>query len=257
MRCVVSKNADANLGVAIAGNGRSAVSKGSTRMPIEFRCVTCQKLLRIADDVAGKKARCPDCGTIQEARPSVGTVSAPLPSMAPANPFSSATELPTRPTNPFFEHGAAGPSTPQASANPYLAPFSAGYRLPLNREAIRAKLQFPAIGMLVVAALGITMQLLSVLMVLLAGARAPRGQQFVPNLIGPGLWLAVGFVIVLGAVKMQRLESYSLAITAGVLSVIPCTPCCALTIPFGIWSLVVLLDPQVRAAFSQPVELTS
>ena len=31
-------------------------------MTIEFRCPTCQKLLRTSDDKAGRMAKCPDCG---------------------------------------------------------------------------------------------------------------------------------------------------------------------------------------------------
>lgn len=33
-------------------------------MPIEFRCTSCNKLLRTADDTAGKQAKCPQCGTV-------------------------------------------------------------------------------------------------------------------------------------------------------------------------------------------------
>jgi hypothetical protein len=33
-------------------------------MPIEFRCTKCNKLLRTADDTAGKHAKCPECGEV-------------------------------------------------------------------------------------------------------------------------------------------------------------------------------------------------
>lgn len=45
-------------------------------MSIEFRCPTCQKLLRTKDDTAGKQAKCPECGTIVDI-PAVGS-GAPL-----------------------------------------------------------------------------------------------------------------------------------------------------------------------------------
>ncbi len=32
-------------------------------MTIEFNCPNCQKLLRTSDDKAGRRAKCPDCGT--------------------------------------------------------------------------------------------------------------------------------------------------------------------------------------------------
>jgi phage FluMu protein Com len=46
-------------------------------MAIEFRCTGCQKLLRTADETAGKQAKCPQCGTI---------VPIPTPSSAAAEP---------------------------------------------------------------------------------------------------------------------------------------------------------------------------
>ncbi|RMF93326.1 MAG: TIGR00266 family protein, partial [Planctomycetota bacterium] len=33
-------------------------------MPIEFLCPSCRRQLRCPDSAAGKKARCPACGTI-------------------------------------------------------------------------------------------------------------------------------------------------------------------------------------------------
>ena len=38
--------------------------------------------------------------------------------------------------------------------------------------------------------------------------------------------------------------------TAAIVAVIPCVaPCCLLSLPFGIWALVVLGDSSVKAAF--------
>jgi hypothetical protein len=63
--------------------------------------------------------------------------------------------------------------------------------------------------------------------------------------------LAIDGLIAFGALKMMRLESYGLAVAAAVLSVIPClsSPCIALGVPFGIWSLFVLMEPETRSAF--------
>ena len=51
-------------------------------MAIEFRCTKCNKLLRTADDTAGKHAKCPECGEILVI-PAAG-VSAPPPMPTPA-----------------------------------------------------------------------------------------------------------------------------------------------------------------------------
>ena len=61
----------------------------------------------------------------------------------------------------------------------------------------------------------------------------------------------VNVYIFIAALRMKRLQNYSMAKTAAILSVIPCLgPCYLLGIPFGIWALVVLADPNVKAAFS-------
>ncbi len=61
--------------------------------------------------------------------------------------------------------------------------------------------------------------------------------------------LAVAAVIIMGGLKMKNLQSRGLAMTASILAMIPCISCCVLGIPIGIWSIVVLNDPNVRAAF--------
>lgn len=60
--------------------------------------------------------------------------------------------------------------------------------------------------------------------------------------------LAYGLVMV-GAVSMLRLERWGLALTAGILVMLPCTCCCCLGIPAGIWAAIVLNRPDVRGAF--------
>jgi phage FluMu protein Com len=58
-------------------------------MPIEFRCTQCGKLLRTGDDTAGKRAKCPQCGTMlaipaPDAAPPGGSMPPPHPTFAPA-----------------------------------------------------------------------------------------------------------------------------------------------------------------------------
>lgn len=54
-----------------------------------------------------------------------------------------------------------------------------------------------------------------------------------------------------GAWQMKQLKRYPLAVTAAILGLLP-GGCCCLTLPVGIWALVVLLKPEVRAAFRAP-----
>ena len=62
--------------------------------------------------------------------------------------------------------------------------------------------------------------------------------------------LIANAVIMAGAIGMKQLRNRGFAQVACVLSLIPCLgPCFVLGIPFGIWGLVALNDPQVREAF--------
>ena len=80
-------------------------------MPIEMTCTGCRQTLRVADEHAGKKARCPACGTIAEV-PRVGGETQPV--AEPSNPFSPASQ-PASVGNPFSDR-------PEAIANPYASP---------------------------------------------------------------------------------------------------------------------------------------
>jgi hypothetical protein len=62
--------------------------------------------------------------------------------------------------------------------------------------------------------------------------------------------LAVGVLILVGALKMKKLESHGLAVTASILAALPCTSgCCIIGLPVGIWALVILFRPEVKNAF--------
>jgi predicted Ser/Thr protein kinase len=63
--------------------------------------------------------------------------------------------------------------------------------------------------------------------------------------------LADGVVIVVGGMKMLRMQSQSWAITASILALLPVGPGCLLGLPMGIWSLIVLGKPKLKAVFEQ------
>jgi hypothetical protein len=65
------------------------------------------------------------------------------------------------------------------------------------------------------------------------------------------LSLLVAPVIVYGAVQMMKAKNYRAARIAAILVIIPFTSCCFLVgIPMGVWALVTLGKPEVKAAFS-------
>jgi len=83
-------------------------------MPIDFRCPDCGKLLRTADDTAGKQAKCPACGRIMPipAGDQVHTAPGDLRGQAAASPFAPPEQM--RPggvdDNPYAAPLASGPA---------------------------------------------------------------------------------------------------------------------------------------------------
>jgi hypothetical protein len=68
-----------------------------------------------------------------------------------------------------------------------------------------------------------------------------------------GVFQLVGSLFMaLGGMKMRSLDGWGLALAGSVMAIIPvCTnQCCCTSMPFGIWALVVLLNADVKRAFS-------
>jgi len=146
-----------------------------------------------------------------------------------------------------------------AALGPTVGPLPSA---PDSREGARAQLTGPATALMVIALLHLVFGGL-----MLLGRSLRFSGPFIPSGRFPGeMWtvfmggaaglfselfgLATSVIVLVGAIKMQRLENHSLAVVASILALLPFTsPCCVLGLPFGIWSLVVLYRPDVRAAF--------
>lgn len=64
------------------------------------------------------------------------------------------------------------------------------------------------------------------------------------------LSILIAPLIIYGAVKMLKGANFKLAKTSTILAMIPFTSCCFVVgIPIGIWSLIVLHRPDVKAYF--------
>ncbi|MCY2992615.1 MAG: hypothetical protein NTY19_32755 [Planctomycetota bacterium] len=96
-------------------------------MPIEMSCTGCGQTLRVADEHAGKMARCPKCGTVVAVPAAESDASAipllqPVPDFlqpaASSNPFA---DRPDQITNPY-----AAPSVPQTPVSSYRQPHRGG-----------------------------------------------------------------------------------------------------------------------------------
>ncbi|NUQ65027.1 MAG: hypothetical protein HUU20_21390 [Pirellulales bacterium] len=87
-------------------------------MPIEFRCGKCGKLLRTADDTAGKQAKCPECGEVTTI-PSPSALP-PLPSSGQGSPFHTGSSPGASAGSPFGSGSQAAHAADEQ--NPYRSP---------------------------------------------------------------------------------------------------------------------------------------
>lgn len=147
-------------------------------------------------------------------------------------------------------------------SNPYQAPSNPsgfGGGRPSGGNEVTA----PAVSLMVVSIIAIGLGaiglILDVLMLALGavqmleetndGPMSETTQLIIRSLWGLVLLIASAFVLY-GSIQMKNLQRYGTARAAALISVIPCIgPCCLLGIPFGIWALVVLNKPEVKAAF--------
>ena len=61
--------------------------------------------------------------------------------------------------------------------------------------------------------------------------------------------LAFAVTLLIGGWRMRQARSYGLSVIAAIIALLPCTFGWILGLPIGIWALVVLMDPEVKAGF--------
>lgn len=162
---------------------------------------------------------------------------------------------------------SAGSSAPSASASPAAPPLSGG--VPFFDSGARSRVEQmvngPAIGLIITAVLGVLYSLVNLVLhfagVNFIGAQ-PQGldpqvletiQRIggTVGIIGTIIVLGAGAFITYAALQMRQLKGYGLGLAASIIAIIPCvSPCCLLGLPLGIWALVVLNKPEVKAQFA-------
>ena len=122
------------------------------------------------------------------------------------------------------------------------------------------QIQGPAIGLIAVAILGFLIQALLLALNLLgtsiiASQQMPREawSRMMSGSLGAAsniIAILVSLLILVGGLKMRKLENYGLAMAASIIAMIPCiSPCCLVGLPVGIWAVVVLSKPEIKSAF--------
>jgi predicted Zn finger-like uncharacterized protein len=185
-------------------------------MPTLIRCSACRKQLRVPDNQLGRTVRCPACQATFIAK------------AEDDEPTIAAIDEESEPSE----------------------------RLP-GRQGRVPSLMGPGIGMIVVGAL----EILAAAIVLFIAYDLSRAGQVVPGGQNAYLWtgcgtmfagLVHGGILILGGSYMLRLRNYGSAMIAAVTALVPCT-CLVLSLPFGIWGIVVLVDPKVKDAFRRKI----
>ena len=133
----------------------------------------------------------------------------------------------------------------------------------LNPQAVQQMVNGPATFMMVLSGISLTLTLLLLALIILGGSLAfldnlpsnTREQLMLQGgagIVQHSLSLIANIIILIGAIKMKSLRSYGLAIAASILSIFFHTcGCCCLGLGAGIWALVILSKPEVKAAFAQ------
>jgi hypothetical protein len=205
-------------------------------MPEIIQCPSCQRELQVPEDFVGRPVKCPSCGV--NFVTSAGTT-APL----PAAPAPLHVSLPQS-YAPGPVPGAYGSMTPSGTPGMVLA---------------------PGICLLVFGILCFLVDVLN-LVVTLSPSMQPKNKEGLPPFLQQvledqeknaglqvtfaGLFLFASLVILGGAVQMLRMRTWGVALAGSIVAMLHLQVCCCLLgLPLGVWSVVVLCQPDVRALF--------
>jgi hypothetical protein len=118
------------------------------------------------------------------------------------------------------------------------------------------RISAPAIGLMVAGGLSLAFTLFYILLVSVIGVAAIADKQTADALPGVGIMigaavvkLALDALTLYGAWQMRQLRNWGLSMTAAICAMLPCSVCCLLGLPLGIWAVVVLIDRDIKQAF--------
>jgi hypothetical protein len=178
-----------------------------------------------------------------------------------------------KPISSFPEFAASFPSTIHAAPTGAGAPPNApipplGGVSPVgDRQMAESAVSGPAIGLIVSGVLGVLLNIFFIIAQVFGFAAhmfdnlPNQNPELVRMMQTSGgamailfgvLRIALSGLTIYGGIKMKSLQQYGLAMTAAILAVIPCCvlgPCCCISLPLGIWALVILCKPEVKSHF--------
>jgi len=219
-------------------------------MPLQSNCPACNQQVRVPDQLIGRNVKCPACGHVFLATES-GPASAPM----------QREHVPPPPPNDDYEDSRQDYDD-YAEDRPRRRRKRGGS---FRKAEASGRLTAPAICLLITGILWLGYAVLNTVVVVAQGG-AENAMKDNPLLKGGddaqqagfmlGFWGAMllgpilGILVTAGASCMLARKLRGLAIAGNIAAMIPCSPCCLLGIPFGIWGLVVLLNADVKDAFT-------
>jgi hypothetical protein len=129
---------------------------------------------------------------------------------------------------------------------------------------VRGRLKVPAIGLFVAGIVNLLATLLIIIIpaigrdslavggkhVLAVGGKHADVSLSILVIVIALCTLVPGIILVIGAARMFDLQSYRIALFAAVVAILPCALGFPISLPFGIWALLVLSRRDVRTAFA-------
>jgi hypothetical protein len=210
-------------------------------------CPACNNKLRVPDELMAQPVECPKCGASFTAPP---PMSGPL--HGERERPNEGQPVPVEPVRPEQDEDFGRRSYDWDSDEP--------------QATGGAKLTIPAVLLMILAGVAMLDSLARIVIGLflpkviqqLEASQAQMFGQPPPNLNMRAMQVVAGVIFALlstvtflGGIAMLRRQLYGLAIAgsiAAMLNLIDC--CCVFGLPVGIWALIVLLRPEVKASFS-------
>ena len=219
------------------------------------KCPQCERQLRVPDHLLGKKVKCPSCGTMFTAGAKKEIeVEAEVDDddvQVDEEEIRKGKNRPARSEREEYEEEDRDDEQEEERRRKKK-------RRMASRKEAEARVMAPAISMLITGVFGILMGLFYLAIAIfdlnalggLNRARIRSTNELVAGYAVAIVFLIWGIVVLLGALYLKNLRNFSTVMVATIFAMLPCNLCCVLGLPFGIWTLVVLNNADVKKSFS-------